>query len=112
VDRKLWLGPATVLAGLSYTDHVFALRGRYALQASARLGWLHELAATGARLSASFRGPAVTFASAPVGRDAADIALQGKLLTGTAFSVFARYETYVASRSDSQALRALRLKGG
>lgn len=97
------LSSVYTLAGVE-TDHVLALRGHDALQVAARLGWLHELAATDAGLDASFNGPAVGFASAPFGRDAANVALQAELLTGSAFTMFARYETYLASRSDSQTL--------
>jgi len=87
-------------------DRSFAVGGTSVLTASARLGWLHEMAATSASLSASNTSSSTLFGAAPIGRDAADIGVQVELRTAANFSIFGTYRTLLDGRSYSQNLQA------
>jgi len=95
---------AYTLAGVE-VDHAFAVGGDYVLTASGRLGWMHEMLDTAASLTASNINGAMTFGSAPIGRNAADVGLQADLRTQANVSVFARYETLLDGRSNSQVVQ-------
>jgi outer membrane autotransporter protein len=86
-------------------DRAFMAGDGYTLVTAASAGWLHEMAATTASLSATSSVTTTGFGSAPIGRDAADLALQLELRTRSNLSVFARYETLVDGRSNSQTLQ-------
>lgn len=106
LDLSVGRGNLTSLYTLTAVeaDHRFALGGGFALAAGAQVGWLHELADTGAGLTASLGGPEAGFASPPVGRDAATLAVQADLRTGGRFSLFAQEDTAVASRANSESV--------
>ncbi len=84
-------------------DRRFALSNGYALVAAARAGWMHEMLDTRSHLTATTQdGAASPFGAAPIGRDAADLALHVELRTPSNLRVFARYETMLDGRSTSQ----------
>ena len=86
-------------------DRGFMVGDGYTLVTAASAGWLHEMAATTASLSATSGVTSTGFGSAPIGRDAADLALKLELRTRPNLSVFARYEKLVDGRSNSQTLQ-------
>jgi len=83
-------------------DHRFTLGTGYALVAAARAGWMHEMLDTNSQLSAATQGASSLFGAAPIGRDAADLALHMELETSSSLRLFARYETMLARRGTSQ----------
>ena len=95
-----------VLSGVE-TDHRFKLNESLDLLVSARAGWLYEMGQTTAQLLAT---PSYTnafmFASAPVGRSAANLGLTTELDTHSLVHAFGRYGALVFDGSTSQLVEA------
>jgi outer membrane autotransporter protein len=97
------LNSVYTLAALE-SDRAFTLGQNYALAAAARVGWMHELAASSAVLNAASADGPAAFGSAPLGRESADLSLQAELQTPSAWRLFARYQASVSGYANSQAV--------